>query len=89
MSSALMTVVGVGASKPPDVIRVDETVTDSTAADCACATLGAHIIIKTAVLLDSASLRFTDPGLFPLESMKSPLIATIGRFARLMTKMIA
>ena len=76
MSSAPITVVGVGASKPPVVIRVDETVTDSMFwACCSCAMAGAAIIIaRTAVLLDNARRRFTPPA-FRSKGMDFPLLS--------------
>src|SRR5438067_5970693 len=62
-SSALITVVGVGASKPLLMMREDDTVTDSTPS-WAWAKAGAEIsMAKTAVLLDSARRRFAQPAL--------------------------
>jgi hypothetical protein len=73
-SSALMTVVGVGASKPLLMMREDDTVTDSTLSGVwACAMAGADInMAKTAVLLDSARRRFAQPA-FAYEFMIFPL----------------
>src|SRR5215469_4074877 len=62
MSSAPITVVGVGASNPLVVMRVEETVTCSTFCACCCAIAGAAITMaRTAVLLDNARRRLTQP----------------------------
>jgi hypothetical protein len=64
ISSALTTVVGVGASNPAVVMRVEETVTCSIFCAVCCAIAGAAITMaRTAVLLDSARRRFTQPDL--------------------------
>jgi len=63
-SSALITVVGVGASKPLLMMREEDTVIDSTPGSDCCARAGAAInMARTAVLLDSASRCFAQPAL--------------------------